>query len=430
MSRVASWGHFPEPLPASYLNLKNDAEACEQLEQAMAPVMIRGLGRSYGDVCLNSGGTVAWSRQLNVIEHFDADRGVVTVQAGVSLDEILTRVLPHGWCVPVLPGTRHVTVGGAIANDVHGKNHWHRGSFCCFVDEITIIHNGRVQTCSRSENSGLFYATIGGIGLTGCILRATLRLLRVGSAYLNTRTVPCRSTADAVDMLAEADSTHEYSVAWIDSFSGRGLCSVGDHCADGEYERRRQRTLTMPRIARIGNSPLNVRLFNRAYYAMMAAPKQHRLAMNSFFFPLDVVRKWYRFYGKQGFIQYQFVVPHNAGVAITTQVSELLGRAGHTSYLTVLKRFGSVASGGLLSFPMDGLTVAMDLPVRSASLFEVLDLCDTIVADAGGRVYIAKDARMSSSAFYRMYGSKLHELLTYRDKRYSNSFWRRVWREA
>jgi len=392
-------------------------EKVSELAQVLAGapaggVVPRGLGRAYGDAALNEGGAVVSHLRLNRLLSFDDETGVLECEAGVALGEIVDALLPRGWFLPVVPGTRHVTVGGAIAADVHGKNHHADGTFGRFVDEIRLLTPGRgMRVCSRRVEGDAFRATLGGMGLTGAIVSARIRLMRVESAWMSVDQAPTRDLDDALARFAGADAGHRYSVAWIDALArgrnlGRGVLLLGDHAPAssirGEpFPRRKSGAHAVPFDApALLLNRLTVGAFNRAYRASHRGKTGMMQPLEPFFWPLDAVGGWNRLYGRRGFIQYQFVVPPGAERALAA-VLERAAASGRASFLAVLKRFGP-AGEGLLSFPMEGWTLSLDFPVASG-LQEMITAMDGVVADAGGRVYLAKDAMLNAETFTRMY---------------------------
>jgi decaprenylphospho-beta-D-ribofuranose 2-oxidase len=378
-------------------------------------VLARGLGRSYGDVAQNGGGTVVDMTAFAGIERFDRAAGSVTALAGTSFADLLRVLIPSGWFLPVTPGTRSVTVGGAIANDIHGKNHHRDGGLGTHVTGFELLTpDGEVHSVGRDDHD-LFDATLGGIGLTGIVLRATLELLPIGTAFVRVDTERAHDLDDLMARMEAGDDAYRYSVAWVDGLArgphfGRGVLTRGDHAvpddlAAGQRDdplRFQPRQLpAVPRRMPSLATPLTARAFNEVWFRK--APRERRdqiMTIGSFFYPLDAVAAWNRLYGRNGFVQYQSVVPFGAEETLRRILGRLVAETG-ASFLAVLKRFGP--GRGMLSFPIAGWTLALDLPVRVQRLGRVLQRCDADVVDAGGRVYLAKDARLDPAFLPSMY---------------------------
>lgn len=435
--RIESWGRYPkaehELLP---LHWRSDPIAWPEA----GSVLPHGLGRSYGDSCLNDGGSLLLTRGLSRFLDFDEESGVLTCEAGVSLGEILSLVLPRGWFLPVTPGTRFVTVGGAIANDVHGKNHVRDGSFGRFVEAFELVRSdGSRLVCSSEENAELFAATIGGLGLTGLVTWARIRLRKIAGPGIDQESVRLRNLEDFFRVDAESESDWTYTVAWIDCLAkgrrlGRGIYYRGNHEGEGGAvgagpdERRATRTGTLFHVPFDAPSFLlnswSIRAFNALYYRkQLRAVQRGRVHWAPFFYPLDAVGNWNRIYGKRGLLQWQCVVPDEERHVV--DLLEEISRAREGSFLVVLKRFGSLPSPGLLSFPRPGLTLALDFPNRGARTFDLLDRLDRLVLDAGGALYPAKDARMSPELFRASFPA-WQDFARHVDPAFSSSFWRRV----
>lgn len=393
-----------------------------------------GNGCSYGDSCHNDAGLLVPMRSVAAIESFDPATGILQAQAGVLLSEIIGFVAPHGYFLPVTPGTRFVTLGGAIANDVHGKNHHLRGTFGCHVESLELLRSDGVQYhCSLHENEGLFAATIGGMGLTGVIVSARLRLMPVGSLDVEERIVPFDNLDAYFDMAEAADRQNEYAVAWVDQLSrgktaGRGVLITGNHAGNGNRSVEDERVpLGVP--FDLPFSVLNrvsLRLFNMAYFnAKRRKQKPHLASFGSFFYPLDGVGQWNRLYGPAGLYQHQSVIPFDAARHIIPAMLAASREAGQASFLTVLKRFGDTASPGLLSFPKPGYTLTMDFPNRGGKTRALLQTLDNMTIGAGGRVNPYKDQRMGAATFKAGF-PQWPELEQWRDKRFCSDFWRRT----
>ena len=415
---LAGWGGTT-PSAAEVTHPTDAAAVARLLKTAPARgVIARGLGRSYGDAAQNAGGTVVLTDRLANHAWVDAARGEIRVSGGLSLDALMRAVVPQGWFVPVTPGTRQVTVGGAIAADIHGKNHHRDGSFARHVTSMTLALPSGVAVVSPHADADLFWATAGGLGLTGVVLEATLRLTPVDTAFMRVVTERAADLDELMARMEARDGDHRYSVAWVDGLAadgalGRGVITWGDHAAVDELPARRRPLEFAPggRLAVpagvIPSGALNaaaVRLFNEAWFRRApsaAATTVEPLAR--FFHPLDGVAGWNHLYGRRGFVQYQFVVPFGAaGERVVRLALDRLRGLRCPSFLAVLKRMGP-SSPGPLSFPMPGWTLALDVPVGRVELAEALDDLDDEVAAAGGRVYLAKDARLRPELVATMY---------------------------
>lgn len=382
-------------------------------------LVARGLGRSYGDAAQLSGGIVVDVRGLDHVGPI-ADDGVVTVGAGVSFDDLLRVAMPAGWFVPVTPGTRHVTLGGAVGADVHGKNHHQDGSFARHVLSLRLATPQGVEDVAPATDPTLFWGTMGAMGLTGVVTSLSLRLIPLTSDQVLVDTERFEDLDALMSAMDEGDSAFRYSVAWVDCASpgrraGRGVLTRANHAsaAIGDADRRRAPSasrVSVPLVAPPGLlSPRSVRAFNEAWFR--SAPRratEKPTSVTRFFHPLDGLGHWNRLYGPRGFVQYQFCVP-DTGTETVREAIERLSRSGVASFLAVLKRFGP-ANPAPLSFPLAGWTLALDLPVGDPSLPTLLDRLDETVAAVGGRVYLAKDARLRPELVRAMY-PRLEELL-------------------
>lgn len=432
MRPLESWGRFPRAVADVVpLHWADDARIPQGVR-----VLAYGLGRSYGDSCLNDGGTVLATRGLDRFVALDEQRGLLTCEAGASLGEILRLVVPRGFFLPVVPGTKMVTVGGAIANDVHGKNHHRAGTFGRHVESIELLRSdGQRLTCAPAENADLFAATVGGLGLTGVILRATLRLRRIATSVIDAETVVVRDLDHFFDLAAESDARFEYTVAWVDCLAsgprlGRGILHRGNHALEPGVLEPPALSGRLAVPIEFPWSPLNratLTAFNAAYHGKnrMAAGR-HALPPNPFFFPLDGVAHWNRIYGRDGFFQFQSAVPAEAARSCTRSMLQAIARAGEGSFLAVLKNFGEVSSPGLLSFPRAGTTLALDFPNRGKTTLRLLEELYAMARDAGGRIYPAKDALMSPGQFRAQNAGVLDQYRAHIDPAFSSSFWRRV----
>jgi decaprenylphospho-beta-D-ribofuranose 2-oxidase len=401
---ISGWGRYPR-IDAEVLLPKSGAACANALKESGA-LIPRGLGRSYGDSSLAT--EVLETTELQYFQEFDLDTGVLACDAGVSLYEILNVFVPKGWFLPVSPGTRFVTVGGAIASDVHGKNHHIDGSFCEHVLSFDIaLGNGEVVTASPIQNPDLFHATCGGMGLTGIILSARIRLIPITSSDILETTIKAPNLDAVLDGFEKyVDST--YSVAWIDCLAtgadlGRSLLMIGEHATDGGLHVASKKPITIPMDAPTQLlNPFSIKAFNALYYGkVLQAEQSRRTAFETYFYPLDQMLHWNRLYGKPGFLQYQFVIPKANGREGMRRILEEIAASGQGSFLAVLKAFGK-QNENHLSFPVEGYTLALDFKV-TPSIFKLLDRLDEMVLQYGGRLYLAKDARMTEATFKASY---------------------------
>jgi decaprenylphospho-beta-D-ribofuranose 2-oxidase len=378
--------------------------------------LARGLGRSYGDAAQNAGGTVIDLTGMDRIIALDEDTGEVTAEAGLSLDTLLRFLVPLGWFVPVTPGTRYVTLGGALAADIHGKNHHRDGSFAAHVSSFElVIADGSRRQVSAALDPELFWATAGGLGLTGVVVAMTVRLIRVASAWMLVDTERLADFDSLLGALTEADRASRYSVAWVDCLAGgrhlgRGVLTKGDHAprdaVPGSVDPLQYAPaprLTMPSRLPSGLlNPLSVKAFNQAWYRRAARLRSAQpQQLSTFFHPLDGIRHWNRVYGRRGFVQYQFVVPLDRSETVRSAL-DLLRRADAPSFLGVLKRFGP-GDAGPMSFPRPGWTLAVDVAASARDLARLLDRLDRLVLEADGAVYLAKDGRTDPEQLSLMY---------------------------
>ncbi len=392
-------------------------------------VVARGLGRSYGDAAQCAGGVVIDITGLDSVLDADLETGVVRVGAGMSIDALMRAFVPRGWFVPVTPGTRHVTVGGAIAADIHGKNHHRDGSFCSYVTRLSLATpSGRVEV-SPEHDPELFWATAGGMGLTGIVVDATVQMLRVETATMRVDTERARNLDDCLTRMIERDGEYRYSVAWIDCLArgpkmGRAVLTRADHARLEDLPpARRADALRFDPVVRAQVpvtppsgllNPMTVAAFNELWFRKAPRSRAGQLqTMATYFHPLDGIGSWNRMYGARGFVQYQFVVPFGAEDALRDVLTRL-SQGRMASFVTVLKRFGP-ADPGPLSFPVAGWTLAFDLPVGPLSTGPLLDALDETVAGAGGRVYLAKDSRLRPELLETMY-PRLAEWRATRDR--------------
>lgn len=442
MRRFESWGRYPRQEPARVVPVRWRSEPPD-LAVLPAPLLPFGQGRSYGDACLNEGGTLVDTDGLSRLVSFDPEGRLVRCEAGMTLAALLYVLVPRGFFLPVSPGTKFVSVGGAIANDIHGKNHHVAGTFGRHVTAFELLRSDGSRTLCRPDGDArgaeLFRATVGGLGLTGLILWAEFRVLPIASAHLDVEKLRIGSLREFFDVNAASDRDWAYTVAWVDSLAkgkslGRGIYMRGNHLlapVDADRAVRTPRSIPVPCDApAFLLNALTMRAFNEVYFrSLLGARSRGNVHYEPFFYPLDAVLDWNRLYGSRGFLQYQCVVPTDVGEAATRELLERVARAGAGSFLNVLKKFGDVPSPGLLSFPRPGLTLALDFAFQGEKTLRLLEELDGVVRAAKGAVYPAKDARMSPESF-RAFFPEWEELARFVDPRFSSSFWRRVTSDA
>lgn len=426
-----SWGRYPK-LSAEVRPLFWK----EDFPLSVAPdnkVLAVGMGRSYGDVCLLQNGTLLETPNLDRLISFDPETGLLRCEAGVTLAQILDFAVPRGWFLPVSPGTKYVTVGGAIANDIHGKNHHVAGTFGLHTPCFELVRSDGVQVyCSRTENPEWYAATIGGLGLTGMITWAEVHLRPIVSRRIRYRSTRFVGVEEFV-ALSQASAHEEYSVAWIDCVAqgsnfARGLFMQGQH----DEQPGPLTPLAKPKIALPFDLPavaLNratVGAFNTLYYHKQLGKRRTGLIdYEPFFYPLDRILQWNRLYGRQGLLQFQCVLPWESAVLGMIQLLKAITASGLASFLAVIKVFGEAVSPGIMSFPIPGITLALDFPIRRELSFDLLDRLAAITADLDGRMYPAKDSCMSATQFQKFY-PQWQQFSAYMDPAFSSSFWQRV----
>jgi FAD/FMN-containing dehydrogenase len=429
---MASWGNYP--------NLPNQTERVLRWTDEpdlfiQTPALPFGQGRSYGDSCQIENGTLLCTSALNHLIAFDPDKGTLTCEGGTTLHDILRIITPAGWTLPVLPGTQFVSVGGAIANDIHGKNHHRAGTFGYHITAFSLRRSdGKTYNCTPSKNKPFFNATIGGLGLTGLITQATMSLKKIPSPYLKVHTQCFNNLDEFMALNQKAEPEHEYTVAWLDCQSsddsfGRGIFMAADFTDEPPEKLIQKKARSIPFFfPKLALNRLSIASFNHLYFSAgkNKADKPCTIEhITPFFFPLDGIENWNRIYGKRGFLQYQCVVPHDGGLDAIKAILKKIVASGQGSFLSVLKTFGDTRSPGLLSFPMPGLTLALDFPNQGDKTLRLLERLDEMVRAQGGRVYPAKDARMSQESFqtyYPNWKTFAHHI----DPAINSSFWQRV----
>lgn len=429
MRPVTSWGRL-SAAPHHVVGLNDPSRVKGLVCHGPHPGVAYGMARSYGDVCLNPEGTLWVTTGLDHFIAFDQSAGRLVCEAGVLLRDIQRLVIPRGWILPVTPGTQLVTVGGAIANDVHGKNHHVLGSFGDHVQRLTLIRtDGEVIQCGPRERQDWFAATVGGLGLTGVITQAEIQLRRVPGPWLETETVPYANLGEFFRLADDSEAGWEHTVSWIDCITGggRGLFMRGNPTHAQDRTAPQGRKLTMPIVPPVSLvNRLSLRPFNMAYYHLKKW-RAGRAIMHyePFFYPLDNLLEWNRMYGPKGFFQYQSVVPREVGQDAVQAMLKAIARSGEGSFLAVLKTFGNRQPVGMLSFPQPGVTLALDFPNHGERTQKLFERLDAIVLEAKGRIYAAKDARMPKELFEAGY-PRLREFMKYRDPGISSSLSRRL----
>ncbi|MFZ6014417.1 MAG: FAD-binding oxidoreductase [Bacteroidota bacterium] len=403
---ITNWNNYPV-VETNEVSFDYEKELEFVLPASAIP---HGNGRCYGDASLHD--DVINTLRFDKILAFDEHQGVITCQSGVLLSELLQVIVPSGWFLPVTPGTKYITVGGAVASDVHGKNHHVDGSFSRHIINMTVLTGVGEMSCNHQINADLFWATCGGMGLTGVIFQVTFQLKRIETSSILQKQLKAGDLDEVMELFDE-HSRYTYSVSWIDCLKsgknfGRSILILGEHARPHEVQ---QENKLMAKEKALASIPFNfpsfvlnkfsVKAFNALYYA-----KNYKKEMNSvvhydgFFYPLDSLLNWNRIYGKRGFVQYQFVLPLSTSKEGLKNILTRINKKGMGSFLAVLKLFGE--QNDLISFPMKGYTLALDFPIRDG-LFEFLDELDMVVADFGGRIYLSKDARMEKEIFWRTY---------------------------
>ncbi|WP_276484691.1 FAD-binding oxidoreductase [Paraflavitalea pollutisoli] len=409
---IAGWGNYP--VAASYLvHVRNNQDVLDSLQQGN--LVPRGLGRSYGDQAINDSQFVGDCTKLNRFLGWDPEASVLECEAGASLEEIISTFAPRGWLPMICPGTKFVTIGGAIANDIHGKAHHIDGSFVnCVLSFTILVADGRVLTASREENADLFWANFGGLGLLGVILTARIKLRKIESCYFKQRSIKIKNLDHMLEALEQYDHEYNYSVAWIDALAkgdkmGSGVLTLGNAAKLEDLPAKlKADPLKTHKLSKLSVpfflpsftlNNLTVKVLNRVIAFVQNSPKEF-IHYEKFFFPLDAINNWNRGYGKRGFIQYQFVIPEENGRANLAEILQMIAQSGCTPFLNVFKRMGD--GQGVLSFPFKGYTLAIDFPVTK-QLFEFTPKLDAKVLAAGGRLYLGKDACLEASMFRSMY---------------------------
>ncbi len=430
---MKSWGNFP--------SLKNQklvsTKSCNFSDKAKHLAI--GLSRSYGDVCLNEDGVLLSNSENSKFISFDAQTGILKAESGVTISEIIKVFLPKGWFPPVVPGTKFVTLGGAIANDIHGKNHHISGTFGNHVKSFALKKStGEEVICSEKNNKEMFSATISGLGLTGVIVWAEIQLKKVKSSHIDMKSIKFKNLDEFFSLSEAHDKNFEYTVAWLDCVSsgknfGRGIYMAGNH-SENKTNLKASFIEKIPNVLRtvpffFPSFILNkytIRIFNALYYNKQFSREINvPIGIDPFFFPLDAVFNWNKIYGKNGFFQFQCVVPESKSKECMKELLKIAVDSGQASFLAVIKKFGNKKSPGLLSFPRRGTTICMDFPNAGKDSVSLMKKLEEVTMNADGALYPAKDALMSELSFKKCFPN-WSKFKKYIDPVFSSSFWRRV----
>lgn len=429
MVKVSSWGRLSHE-EHNVRDLCSPFQYDSAFKGLSGSALAFGMGKSYGDVCLNPGGTLWETKSLDRFISFDQISGRLTCESGVLLCDIQELLVPRGWMLPVTPGTQLITVGGAIANDVHGKNHHVYGTFGDHIQKLVLARSdGEIIECGPSFRREWFSATLGGIGLTGLILSAEIQLRPVVGPWLDTETLPYANLDEFFELADQSEDGWEHTVSWIDCVSGggRGIFMRGNHSAsvNGPMPSKRKKSIPFELPISMVNKA-SLRGFNELYYALgkLRAGKE-RVHYEPFFYPLDNILSWNRMYGPKGFFQYQCLIPREYGKVAIDHMLQAIAKSGTGSFLAVLKTFGNREPLGMLSFAKSGVTLALDFPNKGSLTKSLFDKLDGIVKESNGRIYLAKDARMPRGLFETSY-SQVSNFIKYRDPAISSAMSRRL----
>ncbi|MGC6450134.1 MAG: FAD-binding protein [Pirellulaceae bacterium] len=415
-STLSGWGNYPKVNCTVHFQRQVDVLRNLLVEGNVMSSIPRGLGRSYGDSSVNQDGVLVQTPRNRLLA-LDEQTGCLTCEAGVSLEEVIQCVLPKGWFLPTTPGTKFVTIGGAIAADVHGKNHHRDGTWGQHVKRLSLmVADGTIMECSAHQNSDVFWATVGGMGLTGIVLEATIQLMRVPSAYVEVTQRRASNLFEAFDLFLETDEQYKYSVAWIDCLSSRNklgrsvllsgndaeVTSLKPKQAQSPWKLPAKRAKSVPfEFPGMAMNQLAIRAFNGLYYRKHGN-RQMLMDFDSYFYPLDSINHWNRIYGKRGFVQYQALFPRDCSREAMVKLLQIISKSGQASFLAVLKSSGP-ANPGMLSYLFDGHTLALDFPFRGEKTIRLCHQLDQVMLEFGGRVYLAKDALIGADTFAAMY---------------------------
>lgn len=430
MEKHLSWNKVPQVEPKRAEVIQNTDF---QMDKLVPPYTVFGLGKSYGDVCLTKEGTLLISKGLDKLIEFDAIQGTIRAESGVTLDEILQLITSEGWFIPVVPGTRFITIGGALANDIHGKNHHRAGSFGNFVRKFELLRSdGERVVCSQENNEELYCATIGGLGLTGLITWVEIDLIPITNKFIQTKRDKFAHIDEYWTLNEELEDSWSYTVAWIDCMAkerslGRGVFHSGNHASHEStlpsYKGMKFKFPIETPFPLVNS--FESRLVNNLYYKLNSRKENILKHYEPFFFPLDSINSWNRVYGKRGFYQYQCVIPPIGSKAGTKEILNTIRKSNQNSFLGVIKNFGDINSKGVISFPRHGTTLALDFPNKGEDTLTLFNTLDTIVSEFKGALYPAKDARMSGKMFRSSF-PRYEEFSKFIDPKFSSNFWKRV----
>lgn len=430
---MRSWGQISRGPKAVFELQSNDL----RLPTTDYSLLAFGLGRSYGDVCFNDNGSLLLTEKLNSIIAFDREKGILRAECGITLGKILSHVVPQGWIIPVIPGTQHVTLGGAIANDVHGKNHFKEGSFGSHIRSFGLLRtSGENLICSEKENVPYFQATIGGLGLTGFVSWAEIQLKKIPSSCLDVECLEVHSFEEFEVLSKASQSTHEFSVAWIDLASRnknfhRGLfyrANFSETHSGLSFSPKEKWDFPL-RIPQRLLGPGYLAAYNSIYFNFQTLfPKAKAASIEEFFYPLDLLNDWNEIYGESGFLQLQCQLSWNSASYAISAMNKTMHNFNIRPFLSVMKNFGGKRSPGILSFPREGLTLAMDFPHRGRETISFLNELNAIAVDCGGSIYPAKDSTMTDQQFKSSFPGWA-KWVECKDPQFSSNFWRRVMKD-
>ena len=431
-SNYLSWGRVTKPDQKVYVpGWRTEVISSLSHLEDSSSLLTFGKGRSYGDLCLNPNGHLIDMSGLDNVLNFDDSLGILHCESGLTIGDIIKIAIPRGFFIPVSPGTKFVTIGGAIASDVHGKNHHVAGTLGSHIEEIELLRStGEIIVCHPNQNQDLFNATIGGMGLTGIILSAKIKLMKA-KPYFDTENIRFENLDEFIEINADSEPRFDYTVAWVDCTAsgkqlGRGIYMRGNHSVLEKPNPEPKQKISIP--IDFPNWALNnttVKLFNELYFRKQFQKHSYQSqGYDAFFYPLDSISNWNKIYGKRGFYQYQFVIPKDSKEVLKT-VFQLISKSGLASFLAVLKTFGDKVSPGLMSFPSPGFTLALDFCNKGKKTDQLFEQLDELIMKEGGRLYPAKDSHMSQKFFETAYPN-LSEFKKHLDPKISSGFWRRT----